>query len=60
MVGVHRGGRNWSTIKGKMYDGVRMSNSIPEGENSHHPHWLQCTVKAPQSFLPAVVVSSRP
>lgn len=43
MVGVHRAGRNWSTIKGKMYDGVRMSNSIPEGQKKKktlRPHWL--------------------
>lgn len=39
MEGVHRAGRNWSTIKGKMYDGVRMSNSIPEGEKIASPTW---------------------
>lgn len=31
MVGVHRAGRNCWTIQGKMYDGVRMNNFLPEG-----------------------------
>lgn len=52
MVGVHRAGRNWSTIKGKMYDGVRMSNSILEGERNRITHVASVRCDGSAKFHP--------